>query len=102
MWEELNKTLESFRTGNSRLPSPSITLLQIVESALIAVVVHHSQSRIRSGAILEVLLDMDSFQLGEYMDTLAEIPRDEFLRTVSEGISDPEPAEFWKNDPEEY
>ena len=80
VWEELNKTLESFRTGNSGKPSFSPTLLQLVESALIVVTVHHEQNRIRSGAILEVLLEMDSFQLGDYMDTLSEIPRDEFRK----------------------
>ena len=80
VWEELNRTLEGFRTGNAGKPGFSPTLLELIESALIAVTVHHDQDRIRSGAILEVLMDMDSFQLGEYMDTLAEIPRDEFRR----------------------
>lgn len=80
VWEELNRTLEGFRTGNAGKPGFSPTLLELIESALIAVTVHHEQDRIRSGAILEVLMDMDSFQLGEYMDTLAEVPRDEFRR----------------------
>jgi type VI secretion system protein VasG len=80
VWEELNRTLEGFRTGNAGKPGFSPTLLELIESALIAVTVHHDQDRIRSGAILEVLMDMDSFQLGEYMDTLAEIPRDEFRK----------------------
>ncbi len=80
VWEELNRALEGFRTGNAGKPGFSPTLLELIESALIAVTVHHEQDRIRSGAILEVLMDMDSFQLGGYMDTLAEIPRDEFRK----------------------
>ena len=81
VWKELNKTLEGFRTGKAGNPTPSPALLQLIESAWVAITLHHQQNRIRSGAILEVMLDMDSFQLGEYMETLSDISLLARLRT---------------------
>ena len=80
VWKEINQTLEGFRTGKAGNPSFSPALLEIVESAWVAVTVYHDQSRIRSGALLEALLYMDGFQFGEYMDTLSEIQRDELRK----------------------
>ena len=80
VWEQLNRTLEGFRTGNAGRPAFSPTLLELIESAWVAATVHHGQNRIRSGAFFEVLLEEDSFRLGEYMDTLSEIPREEFRK----------------------
>jgi len=92
VWDKLNKTLEGFRTGKAGNPAFSPSLLELIESAWIAVTLHHDQARIRSGAILEVLLEGDSFQLGEYMDLLADIPRDElrkdFANIVENSVED--------------
>lgn len=88
VWKELNGTLEGFRTGKAGNPAFSPTLLQLAESALLAVILHHQQNRIRSGAILEVMLDTDGYQLGEYMDTLSNISRDELrkdFKSIVEG-----------------
>lgn len=89
---ELHRTLEGFRTGNSGKPSFSPLLLQRIESAFVVVSVHHDQNKIRSGALLEVLLEMDNLRLGAYMDVLSTIPRDElrrdFIHIVAGSVED--------------
>jgi len=80
VWKELNRTLEGFRTGKAGNPGFSPTLLELIESAWVAVTLHHQQNKIRSGAILEVMLGTNGYQLGEYMDSLSEISQDEFRK----------------------
>ena len=91
---ELNRTLEGFKTGNAKLPTFSGTLLDLIEAGWLAVSIYHGQSKIRSGAILEALLGMDSFQLGDYIDTLSEISWDElrkdFISIVAGSVEDAE------------
>lgn len=90
----LNKSLESFRTGNAGLPNFARTLMELVEAAWVVISVDHGQSIIRSGALLEALLGMDSFQLGDYIDAFSDISRDElakdFISIVGGSIEDAE------------
>ena len=90
----LNKSLESFRTGNAGLPNFARTLMELVEAAWVVISVDHGQSIIRSGALLEALLGMDSFQLGDYLDAFSDISRDEltkdFISIVGGSIEDAE------------
>ena len=79
-WEALLKTLEGFRSGNSGKPAFSPLLLQMLESAWLVASVQHNQNKIRSGALLEVLLEMEGLRTGEYMDMLADINRDELRK----------------------
>jgi len=76
----INKTLEGFKTGGPGKPPFSRNLLELVEAAWVIVSIHHGQSKIRSGALLEALLGTDSFQLGDYIETLSDISRDELKK----------------------
>ena len=92
VWNALLKTLEDFRFGNAGKPSFSPTLLQLIESAWVAVSLNHEQPKIRSGVLLETLLEMEtppipSFSkggarggFGDYMDMLSAFSCDELRR----------------------
>jgi type VI secretion system protein VasG len=104
VWDALLKTLEEFRAGNTGKPSFSPTLLQLIESAWVAVSLNHEQPKIRSGALLEALLEMEIpsiplFSKGgtkggfwDYMDVLSDISSDElrrdFINIVAGSVED--------------
>ncbi len=92
--KDINRTLEGFRTGNAGLPNFSRTFMELVEAAWVVISVHHGQSKIRSGALLEALLGMDSYQLGDYIEALSGISVDElrkdFISIVGGSIEDAE------------
>ncbi|GMQ82696.1 MAG: type VI secretion system ATPase TssH [Rhodothermia bacterium] len=77
LWEALLKQLDLFKDGNTGRPSFSPVLLQLVESAWITASVHHGYSEIRSGALLEALIESESLQSTPYFDFFASINRDE-------------------------
>jgi type VI secretion system protein VasG len=76
-WEALTRKLESFRGGNTGRPTFSPVLLQLIESAWVTGSVHHDLAQIRSGHLLEALLDSEGLRLEEYMDVLAPVRPDE-------------------------
>ena len=79
--KSINRTLEGFRTGSAdRNPTLSPTLMQITESAWVLVTIRHQQNKIRSGVLLEALLDMDNYQFGDYIDTLSDISMDDYRK----------------------
>ncbi len=80
LWDVLLMQLERFRTGNTGRPSFSPILLGVLESAWVVGSVHHGAEEIRSGAILEALLDHEALASQSYMEVLQPIKRDE-LRT---------------------
>ena len=90
--EALLKHLEGFRTGNTGRPTFSPSLLELVESAWVVASVHHGLPDIRSGAVLEALLESASLQAAEYMDVLASIHRDAlreaFIDIVAGSVED--------------
>jgi type VI secretion system protein VasG len=92
VWEALLRTLEGFKVGNQGKPTFSPNLLSLIESAWVASSVHHNQNRIRSGALLEVLLEAEGFRFGEYIDELETIRRDElrrnFINIVAGSVED--------------
>ncbi len=77
LWESLLKRLDDYREGNTARPSFSPILLQLIESAWIVSSVHHGYGEVRSGAILEALLESESLQSAPYMEFLGQIKRDE-------------------------
>ncbi|MFQ5528683.1 MAG: type VI secretion system ATPase TssH, partial [Thermoanaerobaculia bacterium] len=77
LWEALLKYIEGFKTGNTGRPSFSPIMLQLVESAWIVTSVHHGLAEVRSGALLEALLESESLQAAPYMEKLSPINRDE-------------------------
>lgn len=80
LWDAMLKRLEGFRAGNTGRPTFSPLLLQLVESGWIAGSVHHGLQEIRSGNLLEALLDNESLWTSAYGDVLTSIRSDE-LRT---------------------
>ena len=77
IWHTLLRQLESQRSGNTGRPSFSPTMLQLIEDAWIIASVHHGVQQIRSGHLLEALLQNDTFRLDELMEVLAPIRRDD-------------------------
>lgn len=92
LWDQMIVVLEEFRTGNTGRPTFSPTLLQLIETAWIAASVHHDYSEIRSGNILEGMLESDGLRAAGYMDVLAPIDRDvlrrEFRDIVGGSVED--------------
>jgi len=81
LWESFLAQIEGYRTGNTGRPAFSPLMLQLVESAWIVASVHHEFPNVRSGALLEAMLESDSFRAGSYMDVLAPINRDELRQS---------------------
>ena len=77
LWETLLRQLEGQRSGNTGRPSFSPKLLQLVEEAWIIGSVHHEHPKIRSGHILQAMIDNESFRFDEIMEALAPIRRDD-------------------------
>ncbi len=95
LWEGLVRGLESMRAGNSGRPFLSRTLWELLEAAWVAVSVHHDQARVRSGALLEVVLEHEALSLAPWMDLLRPIPQEtlraEFASVVSGSVEDAVP-----------
>ena len=80
LWEAMLVQLEKFRSGNTGRPAFSPILLQLIESGWIAASVHHGFPEIRSGNLLEALLESEGILTNEYAEVLSSVKRDE-LRT---------------------
>ena len=77
LWDQLLLHLEDFKSGNTGRPAFSPMMLQVVEAAWVVASVHHEQTEVRSGNLLEALLDSDALRAASYMDVLESIERDE-------------------------
>jgi len=77
LWQTLLQQLESQRSGNTGRPSFSPKMLQLVEEAWVIASVHHGHPQIRSGHLLEALLQNETYRLDELTDVLAPIRSDE-------------------------
>ena len=86
-WEALLKRLDTFKDGNTGRPSFSPVLMQLIESAWITASVHHNYIDIRSGAILEALLDSESLQTASYFEHLSVINRDELRQNFRDIVA---------------
>ncbi len=73
----LQRHLEGFRTGNTGRPAFSSRMLDHIEAAWVVASVHHGFSEIRSGTLLEALLESDDFQTLSYAEAFAGIKRDD-------------------------
>jgi type VI secretion system protein VasG len=95
LWEVMVKQLDSFRSGNTGRPTLSPTLLQLVEGGWISASVHHGFREIRSGNLLEALLESEHLRLEPYMETLSRVQSDDlrkdFLTSVA-GSKEDEPS----------
>jgi type VI secretion system protein VasG len=92
LWETLLKQLENFRTGNTRRPTFSPILLQLMESAWITASVHHEFPEMRSGNLIEALLGSEGLKMESYMEILSSVNSDElrlnFLDIVGGSVED--------------
>ncbi|NBC18028.1 MAG: type VI secretion system ATPase TssH, partial [Bacteroidetes bacterium] len=77
LWEDLLDRLEGMKTGNSGRPSFSPLMLQVVEAAWVVSSVHHGYGEIRSGALLEAMLENDAMRATSFFDHLEDVNRDE-------------------------
>lgn len=76
-WEVLLSRLEDQRTGNTGRPSFAPRMLQLVEDAWVIATVHHDHHQIRSGHLLEALLQSEAYQLESLMEVLSPIKNDD-------------------------
>ena len=82
VWEVLLARLEAHRTGNTGRPTFSPPLLELVESAWVVASVHHGYDWIRSGHLLEALLESDAFRMSEVVEALASVQSGELRKHV--------------------
>src|SRR5690606_35279544 len=87
VWEALMARLEAFKTGNTGRPSFSPQMLDLVERAWVAGSVHHGDTEVRSGYLLEALLESEGLRMEEVMDALSgvktEALREDFFDIVA-------------------
>jgi type VI secretion system protein VasG len=92
LWDAFVKRLESFQTGNTGRPTFSPILLQLVESAWITGSVHHDFPEIRSGHLLEALLETEGLKMEPYMEVLVNVRveelRSNFMNIVAGSAED--------------
>lgn len=91
--QELNRAMETFRSGNAGRPVFSPLLQELLEAAWLVASVDMGISRIRSGAVLLALLKRPSFYAqGGYTAALSRISRDSiqqnFLQLTAESAED--------------
>jgi type VI secretion system protein VasG len=90
-WDAMLKRLEGFRSGNSGRPTMSPMLLQFVESAWVSGSIHHGFPEIRSGNLLEALLESEGLS-AIYADVLSSIRgedlRQNFFKIVGGSVED--------------
>lgn len=80
----LNRTLESFRSGNSGRPVFSPLLLDLLEAAWLVSSVDLGLGRIRSGAVLAAFLGKPGvFSQGNYTENLSSLGRDDLLKNFA-------------------
>ena len=95
-WDAMLKRLEGFKTGNTGRPTMSPVLLQFIESAWVTGSIHHSFPEIRSGSMLEALVDNEGLS-AIYADVLSTIRNDELRQNffkIVEGSAEDTPAKL--------
>jgi type VI secretion system protein VasG len=85
--DALTGHLERVPTGAAGRPEFSPLLLQVVEAALLVGRVHHDLREVRSGTLLEAMLQSDALRSKEYMRVLRPVRGDE-LRAAFADIVD--------------
>ncbi len=84
----LTRDLDQLKTGNSGRPVFSPTLTQWIQIGWVIGSIDHGQGEIRSGNLLEALLDSPGrLAVGDYIDVLSEIPKTELKRNFAQIVS---------------
>ena len=90
VWEALMARLEGFKTGNTGRPAFSPLMLDLVERAWVAGSVHHGDTEVRSGYLLEALLEGEGLRMENVTDALAGIKtealREDFFEIVAGSV----------------
>ena len=86
--KQLNAAIEKLKRGNSRTPSLSPHVLQLFEAAWVTSSLHLGQGAIRSGAVLQALLQEDALRalILEAVPALTAIPRGRLIEDLPELI----------------
>jgi len=77
VWDRVLHRLEQFRAGNAGRPGISPVLLQVFERAWLMASLHHGQTAIRSGNVLEAMLATEALRLESYIHPLGQISEDD-------------------------
>jgi type VI secretion system protein VasG len=92
LWDGLVKSLEGFKGGNTGRPFLSRLLWELMEAAWVAVSVHHEQTRVRSGALVEVILESEPLALETWIEDLKKVSqealRKDFANVVAGSVED--------------
>ena len=90
VWEALMNRLEGFKTGNTGRPAFSPLMLDLVEKAWVAGSVHHGATELRSGFLLEALLEAEGLRMNEVIDALQSVKtealREDFYEIVAGSV----------------
>ena len=73
----LNDVLEALRSGNTGRPSFSPELLHTIEEAWVIASIHHELTRVRSGALVEAILQSEGLQTTGYAQALKTVNLDD-------------------------
>ncbi len=81
---ELERTLNSLKSGNNRTPALSAQLPALLEAAWLCASIDFGEARLRSGHLLLALLASDDLrrQAGAWLKTLASIDKDALRRDL--------------------
>ncbi len=102
--KQINAAIEKLKRGNSRTPSLSPHLLQLFEAAWVTSSLRLGQPTIRSGAVLQALLEETALRglLLEAIPLLATLPRGRLLEDLPElvrGTAEDPPAQVASSAP---
>jgi type VI secretion system protein VasG len=90
---KINKNLQELESGNSGKPKLSPLLTELLQEAWITSSVHHQETKIRSGALLEVFIASEQVISSKMMDILSPVKqeelRTEFYKIVKGSAEDP-------------
>lgn len=89
----VNKNLDELNAGNAGKPKLSPLLTELLEQAWITSSVHHRETKIRSGALLEVFIVSEQVISSRLMDILSPIKQEDlrtnFYNIVNGSAEDP-------------
>lgn len=77
LWEVLLRELEAQKAGNTGRPTFSPKLLQLVEEAWVIASVHFEQPEIRSGHLMQAILQNEVYRFDDLMAVLSSVRAEE-------------------------
>src|SRR5207244_1404373 len=83
---ELNRTLEQFKTGNSRAPDLTVEILDLIREAWVIASLESGAANIRSGALLTALLNDRTLgmRIRASSQELGKLPAEKLQKEIGE------------------